>query len=325
MKHANVGIFVPHNGCLHQCSFCNQWSITGQCEQPSPQDVRQAAEIAKKTLKGRSQEAEIAFFGGSFTAIDENYMLSLLQAAFPYIEDGAFSGIRISTRPDAIDSRILNLLKEYRVTAIELGAQSMDDNVLLFNRRGHTADQVKRASELIRQYGFSLGLQMMTGLWRDTKEGAIRTAQELIRLSPDTVRIYPTIVMEHTLLAEKYRAGEYVPMSLEEAIDLCSKLLYLFEDAQISVIRLGLHSTPQLEAGKIAGPYHPAFRELCESRQFFKKVRDWLQLQKIPCGLITLKINPRYRSRAVGCNKKNLLEWKRLGYQITIVEDEGYR
>lgn len=172
MKHANVAIFVPHNGCPHQCSFCNQRSITGQQVQPTPQDILSAIQVAKSSQNAQIRETEIAFFGGSFTAIERSYMCALLNVAAPFVKDKTFSGIRISTRPDAIDDEILTLLKQYGVTSIELGAQSMDDSVLVHNQRGHTAEQVRTASRLIKSYGFSLGLQMMTGLYGDTVNGA---------------------------------------------------------------------------------------------------------------------------------------------------------
>ncbi|MBQ5347927.1 MAG: radical SAM protein, partial [Ruminococcus sp.] len=159
MKHSNVAIFVPHNGCPHKCSFCDQREITGQVKQPTPEDVKSTIEIALSDLKDKTKEAEIAFFGGSFTAIDRNYMISLLEAAKPYISN--FKGIRLSTRPDYIDDEILILLKKYNVTTIELGAQSMNDTVLNANNRGHNSDDVINSSNLIKSYGFNLGLQMM--------------------------------------------------------------------------------------------------------------------------------------------------------------------
>ena len=207
MKKGNISIFVPHLGCPCQCSFCNQKTITGQANQPTPQDVDKAVKTA---LKSKGFDYEIAFFGGSFTAIDREYMISLLKAANKYIKSNEVKGIRISTRPDCIDEEILDLLKEYGVTSIELGAQSMDDEVLLANRRGHTAKDVENASELIKSYGFELGLQMMTGLYKDSEEKAIKTAEKIIALSPQTVRIYPTVVLKGTYLADLYLSGESV-------------------------------------------------------------------------------------------------------------------
>ena len=320
MSHANVALFVPHNGCPHQCSFCNQRSITGKLAQPSPQDVRDAARTAKQDLFD-GQNAEIAFFGGSFTAIERGYMVSLLEAAVPFVRDGSVSGIRISTRPDAIDEEILSLLKGYGVTAIELGAQSMDDRVLACNARGHTAKQVEAAARSIRGMGISLGLQMMTGLYGDTPAGAVKTARRLAALEPDTVRVYPTIVMRGTELEEKFYAGAYRPMELEEAVALCAGLLDFFEGQGIRVIRLGLHSTPELERDRVAGPWHPAFRELCESRRILQKIMQILGENQISRGTIEIKVNPKMRSKTAGQKKANLLSLAQRGYDVRLTED----
>ena len=204
MKHANIALFVPHIGCPHRCSFCDQNAISGAECPPEPADVTAACETALQSLGSRAAEAEIAFFGGSFTAIDRGYMLRLLDAARPYVRAGKVRGIRLSTRPDAVEPEVLSLLREYGVTTIELGAQSMDDRVLELNGRGHTADQVRRAACRVREMDFSLGLQMMTGLPGDTPEGAWYTARELAALSPAEVRIYPTVVLDGTRMGEWY-------------------------------------------------------------------------------------------------------------------------
>ncbi len=325
MRHANVALFVPNNGCPHACSFCSQKSITGQSVQPTPEDVAAAAETALASLGRRSSSAEIAFFGGSFTAVERGYMLSLLEAAVPYVRNGLFAGIRISTRPDAIDPEILSLLHRYGVTTIELGAQSMDDRVLALNERGHTADQVRTASALIRARGFSLGLQMMTGLYGDTPEGAVKTAEELAALHPDCVRIYPAIVLKGTKLGEWFLEGRYKPPSLEETVALCADLLNFFEKRGIPVIRLGLHASPELERDRLAGPWHPAFRELCESR----RIRDWifraLANEKVPKGKITVLVHPSGVSAAVGQKKSNLKTLSALGYHTVVKQDPSVR
>ena len=213
-----------------------------------------------------AKKSEIAFFGGSFTAIDRDYMLTLLDAAKPYLKD--FGGIRVSTRPDNIDEEILCLLKEAGVTAIELGAQSMNDDVLRLNDRGHDSDAVRKSSELIKKFSFSLGLQMMTGLYGSSDKTDLETAREFIALSPDTVRIYPTVILKNTKLEELFVSGDYIPDTLEETVNLCSQLISMFEDNNISVIRVGLHSSETVEGSMLAGGYHPALRELCENRIF---------------------------------------------------------
>ncbi|MBR5121148.1 MAG: radical SAM protein, partial [Oscillospiraceae bacterium] len=230
-KHANISIFVPHIGCPHKCSFCNQNTITGQSFIPHASDVIASCEKAI-SCGVDPLNTEIAFFGGSFTAIPKNYMLELLGTAYEYVKNG-FKGIRVSTRPDAINTEILEILKDYGVTAIELGAQSMDDEVLLMNERGHTASDVVEASNLIKEYGFSLGLQMMVGLYGSSVEKDIMTARKIANLNPSEVRIYPTVILEGTKLCDLYKEGAYKVMSLESTIDLCSELLYLFEKANI--------------------------------------------------------------------------------------------
>lgn len=320
-KHINIALFVPHLGCPHQCSFCNQKTISGCVKQPDEDDVREAVETA---LSGRNtEEAEIAFFGGSFTAIDREYMLSLLRAAYAYIESGKIRGIRISTRPDCIDEEVLDILKKYGVTSIEIGCQSMDDNVLSANHRGHTAQDVVNASRLIRKYGFELGHQMMTGLYSSTDEKDTFTAEELIKLHPDTVRIYPTVILENTENAERYRSGDYVPESLENTVVLCSKLLRMFQKAEIPVIRLGLHSGSDLDSGYIAGAYHPAFRELCESRIYLENALE--KLKDVPKGKIEISVSNRYISMMNGQKKQNVKKLRELNYDTVITGDESLK
>ncbi len=322
MRHANVALFVPHNGCPHQCSFCNQRSITGKLFQPSPQDVLNAVSTAKSGLGAETKNAEIAFFGGSFTAVERCYMESLLSAAAPFVEDGTFCGIRISTRPDCIDKEILGLLKRYHVTVIELGAQSMNNRVLTINGRGHTAEQVEAAAAMVQDSGFSLGLQMMTGLYGDTVEGSYQTAERLASLHPDSMRIYPTIIMRGTQLGEKFLSGEFRTLGLEDSIVLCAELLDFFEEKGIPVIRLGLHSSPELERDMLSGPWHPAFRELCESRRFLWKVRKQLLEQAVPAGGVVIRVNPKTVSIAVGQKKENISDLKNFGYHVILKPDD---
>lgn len=325
MKHANVALFVPNNGCPHRCSFCSQSSITGFARQPQPEDVRCAAEKALASLGSEAQNAEIAFFGGSFTAIERGTMTSLLEAAAPYVNSGAFAGIRISTRPDCVPADILEILRQYGVTTVELGAQSMDDRVLALNGRGHTSEDVVLASERIRSFGFSLGLQMMTGLMGDSDSGARRTAEKLAALRPDCVRIYPTLALRNTALGNAFLRGDYRPQTLEEAVLLCAGLLELFEEKGIPVIRLGLHASPELERDLLAGPWHPAFRELCESRRFLDKLTAEFRKTCRPAGKLRIFVNPTYISRAVGQKKENLKKLSELGYMASVCADASVR
>ena len=312
IKHANISIFVPHIGCPNKCSFCNQRYITGTFKAPRISDVKSAISIAKKSPKYNPLVTEIAFFGGSFTAINRNYMLDLLKTASEAVEKGEAKGIRISTRPDAIDDEILTLLKNYNVTAIELGAQSLDNKVLRMNNRGHSVSDVVKASKLIKNYGFELGLQIMTGLYCDNDETAIKTAEKVIEIKPDTVRIYPTIVLKDTYLAALYSDNIYKPQTLENAVNLASRLYTMFTDAGIKVIRLGLHSI-EGEAF-IAGPWHPAFSELCQSRIMLENVIELLKEK----GNYIIYVNKSDVSKMAGQKRSNLIHLASMGYNCKV-------
>lgn len=321
-KHKNISIFIPHLGCPNDCSFCNQRTISGQENAPSAEDVAGILERAVKEIPEPDKaDTEIAFFGGSFTAIDRCYMLSLLETAHKYLGVGGFYGIRISTRPDCIDDEILLVLKRYGVTAIELGAQSMNDAVLKKNNRGHTAYDVMAASNLIKRHGFSLGLQMMIGLYGDDEQGAYHTAEKIVLLRPDTVRIYPTVVLRGTRLAQLMTSGEYGIMPVENAVKICADLLLLFKRNNIAVIRLGLHASSEVEGEMIGGIYHPAFGELCEGELYFK-----LALEKLSdLGVIsarqtdvTIFVSERCISKMIGQKRVNIERFKSIGVNVTV-------
>lgn len=247
-------------------------------------------------------------------------MISLLEEAKPYTD--IFSGIRISTRPDYIDDEILNTLKEYNVTSIELGAQSMDDCVLTANDRGHTEEDVVKASKLIKSYGFSLGLQMMTGLYKSSPEKDIYTAEKFIQLRPDTVRIYPTVIMKNTRLAELYLSGEYVPYSLEKSVDLCSKLIMMFEKVNIKIIRLGLHYSESLVKNSLGNNYHPAFKELCEGKIFYNSfIEKTINIEK--SKQFNVYINEKSLSKFYGQKKTNLKAFIEMGYSFSVKFDNA--
>lgn len=286
--------------------------------QPTPEEVARTLNKAKENLKEKSKLTEIAFFGGSFTAINRDYMISLLEAAKPFLP--FFYGIRISTRPDYIDDEILSILKEYKVTSIELGAQSMDNSVLELNKRGHSVQDVIIASNLIKSRGFSLGLQMMTGLYGATFEKDLATAQKIIELKPDTVRIYPTVVMKNTDLADYYLKGSFIPYTLEESVSLCSTLILLFAKADINIIRLGLHYSDSLVENSLGGNYHPAFKELCESRIFYDKFLD--KAKSFSEKKLTVTINPKSLSKFLGHKKRNIIKLREMGYEPVIEFDD---
>ena len=321
-KHANLSFFVPHNGCPQRCLFCNQNRIAGASRTPSPDEV---AAQCERFLPARDAtgHTEIAFFGGSFTAIDRGIQRGLLEAAAPFVESGRASGIRISTRPDAIDGALLDFLASYGVTAIELGAQSMDDAVLAANRRGHTAADVERACGLIHAHGgFELGLQMMVGMYgeRDARGSAAQTAQRFCRLAARTARIYPTVVVENTPLCDLWRAGQYVPLGVEEAVGITAELLGIFETAGVRVIRVGLHADESLRGSAVAGPFHPAFGELCQSR----RMRDKIEA-RFPPGAksLVVRVYPGWESRALGHGRSNAVYFAERGAALTVRADAG--
>lgn len=314
-KHANIAFFVPHAGCPHSCSFCNQKQISGQHEALTVEMIIKTLKDIKPDLL-RARRTELAFFGGSFTAIERDKMTAYLEAANKFKNSHIFEGIRISTRPDAISDEILELLKRYNVTFIELGAQSTDDTVLAFNQRGHTARDIREASHKVKNYGFSLGLQMMTGLYKSTIESDIKTCEDIIALKPDTVRIYPTVIIKGTRLDELYRSGEYTVQTLPGAVSLCARLLRMFYDAGIRVIRLGLHSGGAVEEGYTAGPYHPAFGELCESRLYLDSAFEKLYL--LPKGQYTIFVEETQVSKMIGQKRMNIDLLKREGYNCTV-------
>ncbi|MBQ8203309.1 MAG: radical SAM protein [Clostridia bacterium] len=315
-KHANISVFVPHIGCPNKCSFCNQCYISGKVDSPTPADVDNAVAVAMGSKSYSPENTEIAFFGGSFTAIDREYMVSLLESASRYVKEDKVSGIRISTRPDAISEEILTLLKGYGVTAIELGAQSMRDSVLEMNNRGHSREDVVCASRLIKNFGFSLGLQMMTGLYGSDNKTDLYTAKEILSLNPDTVRIYPTIVLRDTDLATLYSKGKYKPQTVDDAAELCSKILQMFENTNTKVIRLGLHSIE--EESYVAGPWHPAFSEICQSKLFLERAKNSLSKK----GNYTIFVNKSSVSKMIGQNRENIKRLKDSGFNCRVLADE---
>lgn len=306
------------------CSFCDQRSISGERSAPTAEQVNAVLEGQAAHLAECGVNAEIAFFGGSFTAIPRGYMLKLLDTARSAVERfSAYSGIRCSTRPDCIDEDIVDILKHYGVTAVELGAQSMSDEVLSANDRGHTAEDVRIAAALIKQSGIELGLQMMTGLYKDTPERCLETADEFIKLAPKTVRIYPTVILKNTRLGELFESGGYRSFSFDETVDLCAELLQKFERNGIKVIRLGLHASPDVEREMLGGVYHPALREIVESRIVLVELME--RLKAFPKGDYAIFTDKKNISRTVGQKRENVRRLSALGYNIDVREREGVR
>lgn len=323
MRHSNISIFVSHEGCPNKCAFCNQNTINGCLTLPTADDVREICIKALDEVKDR-KNCEIAFFGGSFTAINREYMTSLLNSAGEFVGENLFKGIRISTRPDCIDEEILQLLKSKGVTAVELGAQSLDDTVLYFNDRGHTGDDVFKASHLVKSYGFELGLQIMTGLYKSTPQKDLDTMEKVIKIHPRTVRIYPTVVLEGTKLAQLYRSGEYILTPFDEMVKICGKMLLTFEKEDIKVIRCGLHASDNVEGQRVAGYYHPAFKEICESEIYKQQILKIVESNK-DLNEFSVVVNDSCISKALGHKRSNYDYFKNKGIKIKIIGDKNTR
>lgn len=302
-KNRIIPIFVPHVGCPHQCVFCNQKRIAGA---GTPLRGEAVATEIEKGLALSGTGAELAFYGGSFTAIPAVQQEELLMAVQPYLTDGRISSVRLSTRPDAIDENVICRLRRFGVRTVELGSQSMDDRVLHCCGRGHLAADTGYAATLLKKSGFSVVLQMMTGLPGSSPELDLETAEKLIALYPDGVRIYPTVVVRDTPLCDRYENGDYRPQTAEEAAILCAKLWRLFDAAGIPVLRFGLQPTEALSGGDaVAGPYHPAFGELVKSRILYENTCAILD-QTAACEVTVLVRKDRI-SAMIGQKRAN---WK---------------
>lgn len=303
-----IPIFVPHRGCPFDCVFCNQKKITGLSTDVTKKDVEETIEKFIKTIPDNNKNLEVAFFGGSFTAIDLNIQRELLEAVYKYKKKGLIDRIRLSTRPDFIDDERLLLLKEYDVDVIELGVQSMDEEVLRESNRGHSTSDVRDAVELIKKYEFTLGLQMMIGLLGDTKTKSIDTGIEIIKLKPDFVRIYPTLVIKDTYLEKLLSIEKYKPLTIEETVEISCDLLMLFRYYRIPVIRIGLQPTENinLDNDVVAGPFHPSIRQLVESRIYRIILEEYFMKYSVKDKDITVEINNKEVSNFVGQKKENL-------------------
>lgn len=284
-RHYIIPVFVPHYGCPHDCVFCNQNKITGLETDVTESQVKTTIDGYLATFKENSF-IEVAFYGGSFTAIDFETQKRLLGIPRRYKEEGKINGIRLSTRPDAIDIDILSMLKENLVDTIELGVQSMDPVVLKLSERGHSNEDVFISSRMIKDMGFNLGLQLMTGLPGDSYKKSLESAKKIIALKPDFMRIYPTLVIKGTSLEKMYLEGLYNPQSLEEAVETACDILILAEASDTKVIRIGLQPTDNIQAGKdvIGGPFHPSIRQLVESRVLYKLLTKTVDTGKLPSG-----------------------------------------
>ncbi len=307
MKHSNISIFIPHLGCPFNCIFCDQYKITGSDKAVTPEDIYKIlSESLNHSLS--KKDTQIAFFGGSFTAIPKDLMLEYLKVANKFIGKNGYDSIRISTRPDCINKDTLDILKKYNVKTIELGIQSLDDEVLKASKRGHVAKTALDSCKLIQEYGFELGMQMMCGLPCDTLEKDIETANQIINIGCKQVRIYPVVVIEGTKLCEMYRNNSYTPLTVDEAVDICAKLYKIFTENDVTVLKMGLHS----DSNGVAGPFHPAFGELVRSQIFYNDIIEKINLNK----KYIIEVSPKFISIAKGNKGNNLQKLKNEGYNV---------
>ncbi len=319
-----IPIFVPHLGCPNTCVFCNQTKITGEQKQVTAKDVKETIEEYLKHFADKENTVEVAFFGGSFTAIEEEKQIELLEAAYEYVKKGLVESIRISTRPDFINRQILKRLKKYKVKTIELGVQSSNNYILSKAQRGHTFKDVKKASRLIRLYGFVLGHQIMVGLPESTMLDEINTARDIIKLKPKIVRIYPVLVLKNTKLEEEYNNKEYEPLSITQAVERCTEIADLFNKHKIKIIRIGLQNTEEITDPKneksevVAGPYHPAFRQLVEGRLWYDTIVYKIKQCNTKVKVVEIKANPEDFNNIIGHKKENMKKLKEL-YDVEVI------
>ena len=323
MKQYIIPIFVPHLGCPNDCIFCNQKSISGQTKQVTAEDVKKIIEEHLKSIK-ETANIEVAFFGGSFTGIEIEKQKELLNAAFEYVKNKKIHSIRISTRPDYINKDILKMLKKYKVKTIELGVQSTNDYILKKAGRGHTFKDVKKASKLIRLYGFTLGHQMMVGLPESTNLDDINTAKTLIKLKPKMVRIYPVLIIKGTKLEEEFKNGEYKPLTVVQAVEICKELVRLFSAKNIEIIRIGLQPTDTITDPKkigsevVEGPFHPAFRQLVESGLWYDVIVSKIKKLNVKVMEVEVIVNPEDVNNVIGHKKENINKLKEI-YDVDLI------
>lgn len=324
-----IPIFVPMLGCPNACVFCNQSKISGEQKQIRGKDVKDIIEYYLKNFKEKENRVEVAFFGGSFTGIEESLQEELLKAAYEYIKIGKVESIRISTRPDYITKPILKMLKKYKVKTIELGVQSANNYILQKAGRGHTFEDVKKASKLIRWYGFTLGHQMMIGLPESTKLDEMNTAKELIKLKSKIVRIYPVLVIKGTKLEEELKNEEYTPLSIVQAVERCKEVANLFNAQKIKIIRIGLQNTDEITSPEedgsevVAGPYHPAFRQLVEGSMWYDAIL--LKIKEINTKVKEIEIiaNPDDINNIIGHKKENIEKLKEVyDLEVRVKQEE---
>ncbi|MBP3816639.1 MAG: radical SAM protein [Firmicutes bacterium] len=317
-KKAIIPIFVPHIGCTESCVFCDQKQITAREKAPSEEEVRKTIDTWLSTLLNSGEELEIAFYGGSFTAIPLSMQQHYLSIAKEYLDKGLVSSLHLSTRPDCISPEILDLLKDYGVKTIELGVQSFDDKVLEKSKRGHNSDTVREACQMIKDAGFDLGIQLMIGLPGDSYESCIYSANETVKLMPKLARLYPCLVLQGTELMEMYRTGDYIPLSREEALSRTKEMYRILEDAGIYIMRVGLKSTDIINSKNLGeinqGTYHPAFRELVEGELAKEEIQSQIDMlltrkkdnSKVEGSIDSGSSNPHKARLVISCHPESM-------------------
>ncbi|MFB0917516.1 MAG: radical SAM protein [Clostridiaceae bacterium] len=325
MKYYIIPVFVPHLGCPHDCVFCDQAKITNQersvIKEVTGQDVHRIVDEYLSTMDTENAVIEISFFGGTFTAIPRLKQEELLSAAKYHLDKGQINHIRCSTRPDYINDEILDFVKSCGMDIIELGVQSLNEDVLFLSGRGHNSKSVEEASLLIKKHGIKLGHQLMLGLPGDNKEKDLESAKRSIKMAPDFVRIYPALIIKGTPMEAMFLKGIYKPYSLDKAIAVSSEMIDMFSLAGVNVIRVGLQPTEEISPGNslVAGPYHPAFRELTQSYSFWKKIREFVldsadfehdeNEHIFKKDSLVIKVNPKDISTVFADKKKYLIEF----------------
>ena len=320
-----IPIFIPHAGCPQRCVFCNQSSITGVRSKLSQKDVRDQIEAFLKFKNARRNKVQIAFFGGNFLGMPEDEIQRLLAEAAEYVKTRRINSIRFSTRPDTIDRKRLDMIKIFPVATIELGVQSMDERVLSATKRGHSAADTEKAIQRLKELNYEVGVQLMVGLPGDTPERLIASAQRVAHLKPDFIRIYPTVVLAGSPLAAWYRKGDYVPLSMEEAVSQVKNLYLLFKSENIRIIRMGLQASENLENGStiIAGPYHSAFGHLVYSEIFLDMAVEQIQSSALNTDSISIRANPGNVSKLRGLRNRNIeILKKKFGFESVAVRPD---
>jgi histone acetyltransferase (RNA polymerase elongator complex component) len=309
-----IPIFLPHAGCPHQCIFCNQTSITGaQRDTVSPEKVERQIHEFLKFKRNDRRPVQVAFYGGNFLGLEKEYIKRLLNVSTKFVKNKEIDAIRFSTRPDTIDHDRIEIIKNYPVTTVEIGVQSMDDRVLAMAKRGHSASDTQRAVALLKDRHYQIGLQMMVGLPEEDEAGSLSTAYRIGELEPDFVRIYPTIVLKNSLLARWYENGTYRPWSLERSIAHVKTLYLFFKKKNVPVIRMGLQASEDLDSGAavLAGPYHPAFGHMVHSEIFLDMATELMGHKSVSQDTVTINVHPKSISKMRGMKNSNMETLKR--------------